>query len=86
MTRIEIIERSMRCFRLGLIGLLPVIGIPMAATALAQGRRVKFDQGAMWNPAERYLIWASRCVLIAIFLNGIIALFICIAAFLPGPP
>jgi hypothetical protein len=84
LAKVEMIERSMRCFTLGLLGLLPFIGIPMAVMSMTQYRRVKVGQGAVWNPAGRYLLWGSRCVLMAVLLNGIIALLICIIASLPG--
>jgi hypothetical protein len=66
LTKIEMIERSMRCFVLGLFGLLPVIGIPMALMALRESSRVKFGQGAMWNPANRYRVWGGFCAGIAL--------------------
>ncbi len=61
MTRIEVIEGSLRCFAYGLIGLLPVIGIPMAVFSAFQYSRVKRGQGEMWNPAQRYLFWGGVC-------------------------
>jgi hypothetical protein len=69
MSKIEMMERSMRCFGLGLASLIPGIGIPMAVVALMESRRVERGSGAMWNPAERYLKWGWRCVLLAILLN-----------------
>jgi hypothetical protein len=61
MTKIDMIERSLRCFVFGLIGLLPVIGIPMAVLSAAQYRRVKQGRGEMWNPAHRYFFWGGVC-------------------------
>jgi hypothetical protein len=61
MTRAEMIEGSLRCFDYGLIGLLPVIGIPMAVLSAVQFARVKRGRGAMWNPADRYLLWGGVC-------------------------
>ena len=61
MPKIEMIERSLRCFEFGLLGLLPVIGIPMAILSAAQYRRVKRGQGDAWNPAHRYLFWGGVC-------------------------
>jgi hypothetical protein len=61
MAKIEMMERSLRCFAYGLIGLLPVIGIPMALLSSAQYRRVKRGCGEMWNPAHRYLFWGGVC-------------------------
>lgn len=61
MTRIEMIDSSLRCFTYGLIGLLPVIGIPMAVLSAIQHARVKRGQGEVWNPAQRYLFWGAVC-------------------------
>jgi hypothetical protein len=61
MPKTEMIERSLSCFKWGLLGLLPVIGIPMAVMSLAQYRRVKRGRGAMWNPAERHLFLGAMC-------------------------
>jgi hypothetical protein len=61
MSKIEMMERSLRCFIYGLLGLLPVIGIPMAVLSVAQYRRVKRGRGEMWNPAHRYLFWGGVC-------------------------
>ena len=61
MPKTEMIERSLRCFVLGLFGLLPVMGIPMAVMSLAEYRRVMRGQGDMWNPAHRYLFWGGMC-------------------------
>jgi hypothetical protein len=61
LTKMEMIECSLRCFMWGLPGLLPVIGVPMAVRALLQYRRVKFGQGDMWNPAHCYLFWGGVC-------------------------
>jgi hypothetical protein len=68
MTKIEMIERSLRCFDYGLIGLLPVIGIPMAIISAYQYGRVKRGQGEMWNPAHRYLFWGGFCARIGLSL------------------
>jgi hypothetical protein len=61
MNKIEMIERSLRCFVFGLLGLLPIIGIPMAIYSAVQYRRIKRGQGEMWNPAHRYLFWGGLC-------------------------
>jgi hypothetical protein len=81
MTKIELIESSLRCFDYGLIGLLPVIGIPMAFLSAAQYRRVKRGQGDTWNPAHRYWYWGGVCARmgLALFLIIPLALFIIVA-------
>jgi hypothetical protein len=66
LSKIEMIEQSMRCLTLGLFGLLPIIGMPMAVMAMFRYRRVKRGQGAMWNPASRYLFWGGQCAFIGL--------------------
>lgn len=51
------IERSLHCFVLGGLGLLPVIGLPLALFALMAFRRVCVENQGRWNPARAYLIW-----------------------------
>ncbi len=80
LTKIEMIERSMSCFNLGLLGLLPVIGIPMAVMSLVQYRRVKIGQGALWNPAERYWFWGGMCARAGLWPILIIAVLIGVSA------
>ncbi|HEY9172853.1 MAG TPA: hypothetical protein VI136_11260 [Verrucomicrobiae bacterium] len=51
------IQRSLHCFILGGLGLLPVIGFPLALLALMAFRRVCVENRGRWNPARAYLIW-----------------------------
>jgi len=54
LNRIKLIRRSLRCFGLGIAGLIPVLGLPFAVAALVtfiKSARVETD----WNPARRYL-------------------------------
>jgi hypothetical protein len=76
LTKIELIERSLRCFEFGLAGLVPVIGIPMALIASAQYRRVKRGQGEMWNPAHRYLFWGGVCARMSLALFLVIPVIV----------
>lgn len=62
MGKIEMIQRSQRCFMYGLIGLLPLIGIPMMFRAAVEYFRVKKSWPGQWNPASRYLFWGMVCV------------------------
>lgn len=80
MSKIEMIERSLSCFRLGLVGLLPVIGIPWAMMALAQYGRVKRGRGAAWNPAQRYLFWGALCARMGLWPLLILGVLLVIAA------
>jgi hypothetical protein len=56
-SRIDVINKSLRCFVLGLIGLVPVLGIPAGVLAITTFRRVTLHNGEGWNPARPYLIW-----------------------------
>jgi hypothetical protein len=57
----QVIERSLRCFEFGIVGLLPVIGLPFAMVALGAFAQVKRHRTSVWNPAERYLRIGSSC-------------------------
>ena len=72
MDKIEVIQRSLRCFTMGLIGLLPALGIPFAAIALSNYFRVKRIAGAQWNPAQQYLTWGLVTALCGLFLTVVV--------------
>jgi|GEM_PF-4574320 len=61
--RVELIDRSMTCFILGLLSILPFIGLPLAVAALTRywqvKRLVRKTGDFEWNPAERYAHWGS---------------------------
>jgi len=50
-------ERSLRCFTFGLLGLVPVLGAPFSVLSVILHFRVRFLTGAGWNPAEPYVVW-----------------------------
>jgi len=75
---VELIERSVRCFWLGLPGIVPVIGLPFAVAALAEYFRVNRRPSAGgWNPAQNYLRWGSVAALTGILLS---LLFVAVVA------
>jgi hypothetical protein len=55
--KIRMLENSMRCFVCGLLGLLPVIGLPFAFAALVLSGEVRAGQKKHWNAARPYWIW-----------------------------
>jgi len=57
MNRIEMINRSLRCFVFGLLGLVPLLGIPASAVSFVQYWQVAQQADGDWNPAESYLAW-----------------------------
>jgi hypothetical protein len=68
----QMIERSLRCFTCGLLGLLPGIGLPFAAVALNNFLKVKLHMVPVWNPAERYLAIGALCAIAGLGLTVII--------------
>ena len=80
MDRIEVIQRSLRCFTLGLIGILPLLGVPFALLALDNFRQVKRGLGTQWNPARTYLRWglatAISGLLLSVVLTSVVAIII----------
>jgi hypothetical protein len=56
--KIRMLENSLRCFVCGLLGLLPIIGLPFAFVALVvYSGRVRVGQKRYWNAAKPYWIW-----------------------------
>jgi hypothetical protein len=72
MGRIELIERSLRCFAFGLASLIPVFGIPMAVLAVLQFRTVALGRGREWNPADRYLLWGFLFAGLGLLLSSLV--------------
>ncbi|MDW7979316.1 MAG: hypothetical protein RMH97_01955 [Verrucomicrobiales bacterium] len=56
MDKITLITRSIRCFVLGLIGLVPVLGLPFAISAWVYGVVTARKATGRFNPAARYLL------------------------------
>lgn len=89
LTKVEMIERSMSCFQMGLLGLLPLIGIPMAVRALRLHHCVRRSQIGEWNPAHRYLFWGGLCARmgLVVFLVIPLAVVACVLfsnSYVPG--
>lgn len=55
--KIRMLKNSLRCFTCGLLGLLPVIGLPFAFAALVLSGQVRAGQKKYWNAARPYWIW-----------------------------
>ena len=72
MDKVLVIQRSLRCFTLGLFGIIPGLGIPFAIAALANYFHVKGLVGEHWNPAQTYLTWGLATALCGLFLNVVI--------------
>ena len=59
--KIRMLKGSLRCFVFGLLGLLPLIGLPFALAALWIGGRIRLQEKHLWNAARPYRIWGVVC-------------------------
>ena len=59
--KIKMMKASMRCLVFGLLGLLPVIGLPFALAALWAVRPGTRQERDFWNPAKPYRFLALVC-------------------------
>jgi hypothetical protein len=58
--KIEMIERSFQCHLQGLLGLIPIVGLPFVVLAAVRAAQVWRMSAGQWNPAQRYLYWAEQ--------------------------
>ena len=79
MDRARVIERSLRCYRLSWLGLVPVLGVVPAVMALGLFRKVGEESGEQWNPARLYalagLFIAIFGLLLSLAVGGAITLY-----------
>jgi len=54
--KIRMMEGSIHCFIFGLLGLLPVIGLPFAFAALWYSGRIRPGEKQFWNPAKPFRV------------------------------
>jgi hypothetical protein len=59
--KIKMMKSSIRCLIFGLLGLLPVIGLPFALAALWISGRVRAQEKQFWNAAKPYRIIGAVC-------------------------
>ena len=76
--KVEVIERSLRCFTMGLLALFPLLGIPFAIVAISNFFRVKGIAGTHWNPAQTYCTWGLATALCGLFLTVILTFVVAI--------
>jgi len=68
MDRATVINQSIAAFICGLLGLMPLIGVPFGMAALGLffvTRHCRAD----WNPAQHYLDWGVRLALLGFALT-----------------
>lgn len=80
--KIRMLKSSMRCFVFGLLGLIPLIGLPFALSALWISGRVRVKEKQLWNAARPYRTWGVVCAAVGtVFWFSILSLVICNSVF-----
>ena len=74
--KIRMLNSSLRCFVFGLLGLLPLVGLPFALAALWISGRIRLQEKHLWNAARPYRIWGVVCAAIATVCWGFILMLI----------
>ena len=59
--KIKMMKSSIRCLIFGLLGLLPVIGLPFALAALWISGRVRVQERHFWNAAKPNRVIGAIC-------------------------
>jgi hypothetical protein len=84
MAKIAMLKDSTRCLIYGLLGFLPVVGLPCAVAALWLSHRARVREKMYWNAAKPYRLWGVFFAIIAIFSVGLCVIFAIINAIDPG--
>lgn len=66
--KLKMMKASIRCLVFGLLGLLPVIGLPFALVALLMAGRVRYAEKQFWNPASSYRRIGFICAMVGTFI------------------
>ena len=74
--KIRMMEGSIRCFIFGLLGLLPLIGIPFGIAALSYSGVARADERRFWNPAQPYRICGVVCAAVGVIFWSFILMLI----------
>ena len=71
MSRIIVIQLSLRAFVCGVIGVLPVIGVVPGLYALSCWLRIRQRYRDEWNPASNYLRWGSILAVLGLGITAV---------------
>jgi hypothetical protein len=59
--KLKMMKASIRCLTLGLLGLLPLIGVPFALAALWSSFSARRMERQLWNPAKPHRVIGLVC-------------------------
>ena len=69
MQTVRLAERSLRCLGMGILGLIPLLGLPLAALAGWIGYQVLRESGRRWNPARVHAAFGMALGLLSLFIQ-----------------
>jgi hypothetical protein len=78
--KIRMLKNSLRCFVFGLLGLIPLVGLPFALAALWISGCVRAKEKQLWNAARPYRIWGVVCAAAGTIFWGFILMLIIYSA------
>jgi len=78
--KIKMLNSSMRCFVFGLLGLIPLVGLPFALATLWISGCVRAKEKQLWNAARPYRIWGVVCAAAGTIFWGFILMLIIYSA------
>ena len=79
--KIRMLKNSLRCSVYGLLGLLPVIGLPFAIATLWISGRVRAKEKLFWNAARPYRVWGVICAAAGTIIWSFVLMLIIYSAF-----
>jgi hypothetical protein len=74
--KISMLKASMQCFACGLLGLLPMIGLPFGIMALVVSGKVRAGQKKYWNAARPYWICGVVCAAVGLVFWSLILMLV----------
>jgi hypothetical protein len=74
--RSKIIERSLSCLDLGILSLIPVVGVVFAFVAFARFRFAVVETNDRWNPARLHLYVGVALAALSLLAHAVAAAII----------
>jgi uncharacterized membrane protein len=74
--KIRMMKASIRCLTFGLLGLVPIIGLPFALASAWTSGRVRKQEKELWNPARPQRILGMTCAVIGTFVWTLVDVFL----------
>lgn len=70
MAKLKMMKASIRCLVFGLLGLLPLIGVPFALAALWSSFAARRQEKQFWNPAKPHQVIGLVCAALGALIWG----------------